>query len=549
MRISLAQLNPRVGDLEGNLARLERAWDEAVARGADLVVTPELYLVGYPPRDLLDRPGFIAAVGRAVDRAVEMSASRPGTGLILGAPRPSGQPTGRGLHNSAVLIHDGRIVFEQAKTLLPTYDVFDEARYFDPSPAVKVVRFKDRVLGLSVCEDCWNVPQFEGVLQHYAVDPVAVQVQEQADILINISASPYFVAKDVLRFELFKAHVRRHRRPFIFVNQVGANDELIFDGRSVLMDADSRPRVLARAFDEDEITVDLSSPPLPVVFRPADRIADVHDALVLGIKDYVHKCGFAKVTLGLSGGVDSAVTCVLAAQALGPKNVIGVTMPGPYSSPGSIEDSQRLSRNLGIELVEAPIGPIFEAYLQSLGPHFKGRAPDVTEENIQARIRGNVLMALSNKFGYLVLSTGNKSELAVGYCTLYGDMSGGLAVISDVPKTMVYQLARHLNRAGEIIPRTVIDKPPSAELRPEQTDQDTLPAYEILDQILYHYVDQGLSPDQIEAKGFDPEVVGWITRTVVKNEYKRRQAAPGLKVTTKAFGVGRRMPIAAHFDY
>jgi NAD+ synthase (glutamine-hydrolysing) len=549
MKISLAQLNPRVGDLGGNLARLERAWDEAAAQGADLVVTPELFLVGYPPRDLLDRPGFIAAVGRAVDRVVEMSASRPRTGLILGAPRPSGQPTGRGLYNSAVLIHDGRIVFEQAKSLLPTYDVFDEARYFDSATEVTVVRFADRVLGLSICEDCWNVPQFEGALRQYELDPVAVQVRQGAEIAINISASPFFLGKDKLRFDLFQAHARRHERPFIFVNQVGANDELIFDGRSVLMDDAGRPRVLARAFVEDQITVDVSSPPPPPAFEAADLIADLYQALVLGIRDYVGKCGFSKVILGLSGGIDSAVTCVLAAQALGPENVVGVTMPGPYSSPGSIEDSRRLTGQLGVRLMEIPIAPVFQAYLDVLTPHFENRPADAAEENIQARVRGNLLMALSNKFGYLVLSTGNKSELAVGYCTLYGDMSGGLAVISDVPKTMVYKLARYLNRSGEVIPEATITKPPSAELRPDQTDQDTLPDYDTLDRILYHYVDQGLSPDQIEAQGLDPQVVGWVTRTVIKNEYKRRQAAPGLKVTTKAFGVGRRMPIAARFDY
>jgi NAD+ synthase (glutamine-hydrolysing) len=545
MKITLAQLNPVVGDLAGNGAAIASTFEAAAKAGSDLVVFPELFLTGYPPWDLLERPWFIEKVGAAVDRLVALTKTRPATGLVFGAPRPAALLEGKPLFNSALLAQGGRILHEQPKSLLPTYDVFDEQRYFAPAPDVRTVAFKSEVLGLTVCEDAWNDPAVWPQGRLYHRDPVELLAGRGATVLINISASPFHAGKEEIRYGLIRGHARRHRRPFVFVNQVGANDELVFDGRSFAFDGDGEPVAVGASFGEEVITIDTADRGRAGLFVPLDRIASVHEALLLGLRDYMRKCGFARAIVGLSGGIDSAVTAVLAAEAIGPANVLAVTMPMPFSSAGSVEDSLALAGRLGVRCVTLPIGPLYDAYVAALAPHFAGREADTAEENLQARIRGNLLMAFSNKFGYLVLSTGNKSELAVGYCTLYGDMSGGLAVLSDVPKTMVYELAAHINRQGETISRAIIDKPPSAELKPGQLDADSLPPYSVLDGILREYIEELRSVDEIIGLGYAPETVRRVAALVDRNEYKRAQAALGIKVTTKAFGVGRRMPIAA----
>jgi len=550
MKVTIAQPNPIVGDFEGNLEKVEEILFRARGDSPDLVVFPELFLTGYPPRDFLEMGWFLGKVDRAVEQVLTMSEAYPDTGLIIGAPRPTGKETGRGLYNSALLIQDGRLLFTQHKSLLPTYDVFDEARYFDPAPSVEVVEFKDRVLGISVCEDAWNDPGLWPRGGLYPYDPQGILAKKGATLLINISASPFHAGKEAVRFGIFQNLARTFHIPVVFVNQVGGNDELVFDGRSMAFDAEGNLSAILPAFEEDALTIDMDHPPiLSHSYRPQDETESLYHALVLGLRDYVRKCGFSSVVVGLSGGVDSALVCCLAREAVGQDHVLGVTMPGPYSSPGSVRDSRALAQNLGVRLAEIPITPIYQSYRNTLEGHLgTGGEVTVTLENIQARIRGNLLMALSNESGYLVLSTGNKSELAVGYCTLYGDMSGGLAVISDVSKTMVYRLVRFINRNGTLIPKEILEKPPSAELRPDQTDQDSLPPYEVLDPILHLYIDENCSPDEIAREGFDPSTVKWVVRTVDRNEYKRRQAAPGLKVTPKAFGMGRRMPIAARYQ-
>ncbi|NLT72649.1 MAG: NAD+ synthase [Chloroflexi bacterium] len=545
MRITLAQLNPVVGDIDGNVRRLAETLERARRDRPDLVVFPELYLVGYPPRDLLERGWFIERTAAAVGRICEISRAHPGVAILFGAPVASDSLRGKGLYNAALLVQDGHVVATHRKMLLPTYDVFDESRYFDPGPSAKVTRLKDGVLGIHVCEDAWTDAALWSARDLYSVDPVALQAALGATVLVNISASPYNVGKEAVRYELMSQHARAHGAPFVYVNQVGANDELIFDGRSMALDASGRPLAVLPGFEEAVVTVDLAEATPAGAYTCLDEIASVHDALVLGIRDYAAKCGFTRAVVSLSGGIDSSLTLYLACEALGADNMLGIAMPSPYSSPGSISDARDLAANLGAEFRIMPITGIFDAYLESLAPHFAGTAPNVAEENVQARIRGNLLMAISNKFGHLVLSCGNKSELAVGYCTLYGDMSGGLAAISDVPKTMVYDLARYANRTREIIPRGSLEKAPSAELRPNQRDQDTLPPYPVLDAILEMYVEDGLSIDQIAQAGHDREVVVWVAKKVDQSEYKRRQAAPGLRVTTKAFGSGRRIPIAA----
>jgi NAD+ synthase (glutamine-hydrolysing) len=546
MKVTLAQLNAVVGDVTGNLQKVQKTL-EAQGNRTDLLVFSELFLVGYPPRDLLEKPALIEKVQNAVQDLVAASLDYPEVGLLLGAPRPSGQETGKGLHNSALLIHRGKIIFTRNKSLLPTYDVFDETRHFDSGEAVEVVPFKGEVLGISICEDAWYDPEL-WFRKLYPFDPVAELAKKGATVLLNISASPFQVGKPEVRYRLLRNHALRYERPFVYVNQVGGNDELIFDGLSLALDAVGEAVAVLPAFQEDVRTVDLSRPGTPGLYVPQDRTASVYEALVLGLRDYLHKCGFSRAVVGLSGGIDSAVTCVLAKQALGPGNVLGVLMPSPYTSQGSMEDSLKLVENLGIPHQVIPITPIYQAYHETLREPLALGEIDVTLENIQARIRGNILMALSNKFGYLVLSTGNKSELAVGYCTLYGDMSGGLSVLADVPKTMVYELARYINREDAVIPRAILHKAPSAELRPDQKDQDTLPPYDILDRIINHYLIESCSYKEIVRLGFDPEVVKWVIRAMDHNEYKRRQAAPGLKVTSKAFGIGRRIPIAAKFE-
>jgi len=549
MKVTAAQLNPTVGDIEGNLGKVSAALDQAAAERPDLVVFSELFLTGYPPQDLLERSWFIEKQERALYRLAEASRRHPETGLVIGAALPSRRQFGRRLTSAAVLIYQGRIIFQQDKSLLPTYDVFDEARYFDPAEKIRTVAFKDQVLGLSVCEDAWNDPEFwpQGLI--YDRDPIAELAGQKADLFINVSASPFHAGKDEMRYRLIRNHAVRHGLPFVFVNQVGGNDELIFDGRSMCLDKKGEPIALCPPFREHIQTVDLDLLGGRQSFRPQDKIESVHQALVLGLRDYLGKSGFKSAVVGLSGGIDSAVVCALAVEALGRENVLGLSMPSMYSSIGSVEDSRRLAANLDIEFKVIPIKGIYEAYLSGLAEHFQGRPFDVTEENMQARIRGNILMSFSNKFGHLVLTTGNKSELAMGYCTLYGDMSGGLAVISDVPKIMVYELARDFNRDREIIPQAVLDKAPSAELRPDQKDQDTLPPYDVLDQILNLYIEQGLSREEITDRGFDQDLAAWIIKTVNRNEYKRWQAPPGLKVTSKAFGLGRRMPLAAKHDF
>jgi NAD+ synthase (glutamine-hydrolysing) len=545
VRVALCQLNPVVGDIDGNLGRLEATINRLSREPVDLAVFPELFLVGYPPRDLLSRTWFVERAGCALDRVRELSRRCPEAGLVVGSVVKSARARGKGLYNAAVLVDNGDLQL-QAKTLLPTYDVFDEARYFDPADAIRPVEFRGTRLGLTVCEDAWNAPELWSQ-PSYDRDPVAELAAQGAELIVNIAASPFSVDKASVRHRLLSGHARRHRVGVLFANQVGGNDDLVFDGRSLAFDAAGRLQDAGPGFAESVRVIDTTSAGSDDEPRFPGRAEDVHGALVLGVRDYVHKCGFRDVIIGLSGGIDSAVVAAIAAAALGQENVTGVTMPSEFSSPGSVTDSRELAANLGIRFCELPIGPVYRQYLQTLGPLFAGREPDETEENIQARVRGNLLMALSNKRGSLVLTTGNKSELAVGYCTLYGDMSGGLCVLADVPKTLVYELARFINRDRRLIPESTLTKPPSAELRPNQTDQDTLPPYDVLDAIIERYVDEGRSPEEILAAGFEPAAVDWVVRAINRNEYKRRQAATGLKVTSRAFGSGWRMPIAARY--
>jgi NAD+ synthase (glutamine-hydrolysing) len=547
MRIAIAQLNPTVGDFDGNLAMAREAVERARNQDPDLVVFPEMFLTGYPPQDLLEKKWFVDRAVATLDKLLDYSRTVPGIAMLVGAVSRSTSPAGKGLYNSAVLMRNGDTLAVTHKALLPTYDVFDEARYFDRAPTTGVVRFGDEALGISICEDAWNDPEVLPGQPAYDLDPVGEQARAGATVLINVSASPFSAGKDRVRYRLFAGHASRHGIPTVLVNQVGGNDELVFDGRSMCVDGEGKLLAYLPAFEEAVVVVDTTRGG-GENFVPDDTVTSVYNALVLGLRDYVRKCGFRSAAIGLSGGIDSALVCAIAADALGAENVVGVTMPSAYSSPGSVNDSVALAANLGVRIETVPIADVHDAYLETLGRIIPFTEVDVTVENIQARIRGNVLMALSNRKGSLVLSTGNKSELAVGYCTLYGDMSGGLAVISDVPKTMVYELARHVNRERELIPAAIVKKPPSAELRPDQLDQDTLPPYDILDRILEMYVDQGASVADILAEGLDEETVRWVINAVNGNEYKRRQAAPGLKVTSKAFGTGRRMPIAARLN-
>lgn len=547
MKITLAQLNPTVGNLGGNIKALTAAFYGAHKQGSDLLVLPELYLSGYPPQDLLDRPWFIQEIMQGLERIRHLSMDLPSTGILLGTPYP-GQRPGKGLHNSALLIAGGEIVAVRHKSLLPSYDVFDEARYFDPAPLIEPVYFKNQVLGISICEDAWNDPALWPEQRMYPLDPIQILADKGAQLFINISASPFHVGKEDLRLQILKSHTRKHQSSFIYLNQVGGNDELIFDGRSMVLDAQGQVLKVFPGFEEHLATTDTEHPPQPASYYPQDAIQSTYRALVWGIRDYMKKCGFSKAVLGLSGGIDSALTACLACAAVGPANVLGISMPSSHSSRGSVEDSRLLAGNLGLEFKLIPIAGLYEAYIDTLAPSFIDCQPDTTEENLQARIRGNLLMAFSNKYGHLLLSTGNKSEMALGYCTLYGDMSGGLSALADVPKTLVYQLSHYINRDREIIPTQIISKPPSAELRPGQLDQDDLPPYEVLDRILHYYIEDSLSVQDLIHMGFDREMVKWIVKKVDSNEYKRRQAAPALKVTSKAFGMGRRMPIAAKID-
>ena len=541
MKIVLAQVNTRVGDFAGNVARLREAYAEGAAAGAEIVVAPELAMTGYPPRDLLLKSGFIEGNLAALD---ELAGHVGEAALVVGYVGMNEKQPGRVATNAVALIQNGKIIATRTKTLLPTYDVFDEDRYFEPSTENAPVELNGRRIGLTICEDVWNDEDFWDD-RRYRANPVESLVEEGAEVLINISASPWHLGKNQVRQAMLENTVTKVRRPLVYCNAVGGNDELIFDGGSLALNAEGRAMGCAPYFAEAVTLVDLSGSPVELA-APTD-VAMLQDGLVLGVRDYLGKCGFQSAVIGLSGGIDSAVTAAIAVDALGAENVRGISMPSQYSSAGSLDDSEALAKNLGIQYDVVPIEAGFETMKDSLAPLFGDRAEDVTEENLQARLRGQILMALSNKFGSLVLTTGNKSELAVGYCTLYGDMCGGLAVISDVPKTMVYELASWINRVREIIPEATITKPPSAELRPDQKDEDSLPPYEVLDAILERYVVASESVEEIIAADFDAETVRRIARLIDLNEYKRRQAAPGLKVTSKAFGVGRRIPVAQKY--
>ncbi len=546
MKITLAQLDPIIGDFDGNYDKLLHALERAARDQSDLIVFPELYLCGYPPRDLLERKDFLAKAEQYLNYVQKVSNNYPGLGILVGTIMPSHQKWGHGLYNSGILIEQGNILFTQHKSLLPTYDVFDEARYFDPAADIDVFHYKGEVLGITICEDAWNDPDFLPQ-KGYAVNPLDILHQKGATLFLNLSSSPFYIGKPKARYRLIQNHIRKYHIPFCFVNQVAGNDELIFDGNSLLLNQNGGLLCQLNAFKPQLHTLSLKTETPVISFQPQPETESLYHALILGLKDYVKKCGFDQVVLGLSGGIDSAVVCVLAAHALGPENVLAVAMPSQYSSDHSVRDAEKLSHNLSIAYIRIPISAVFNAYLNEIKPHFQNLPENEAEENIQARIRGDIIMALSNKFRRLALSTGNKSEMAVGYCTLYGDMSGGLNVIADVPKMMVYKLAEYMNRNGEIIPNHIITKPPSAELKPDQKDQDTLPPYEILDRILYLYLDERKTKDEILQEGFDQDTINWIIKTFNRNEYKRRQAAPGLKVTSKAFGMGRRMPIAAYY--
>lgn len=549
MKIALAQINLLVGDVIGNTEKIIDRIATAKEHGASLVIFTELSIVGYPPRDLVLKPRFVQANIEAVKRIAEKCM---GVAAVVGFVDINSDPVGRRLRNAAAFCHDGG--FEvRYKSLLPTYDVFDERRYFEPGPDVSLIQHAGKRIGLSICEDLWNDEQLVD-RQLYHLDPIGQMARAGAEVIVNISASPFTMGKHEYRVKLFGNQAQRHMLPILFANQVGGNDDLIFDGASAAFDREGNVIAQGKAFEEDLLIVDtqveLSSQQSAVSTYPTG-MASLYDALILGTRDYVQKCGFKRVVLGLSGGIDSAVVAAIAANALGPQSVVGVSMPSRYSSDHSQSDAAILAKNLGIELRTIPIGPVHDVFESQLKPHFEAQAPGLAEENLQARIRGSTLMALSNKFGWLVLTTGNKSEIAVGYCTLYGDMCGGLAVISDVPKTLVYPLARFINeRAGrEIIPSGSLTKPPSAELRPDQTDQDTLPPYGLLDAIIELYINEERSTDEIIAAGYDAQVVQKVVRWIDMNEYKRKQMPPGLKVTSRAFGAGRRMPIAARFRY
>lgn len=539
MLVAMAQINPTVADLEANLRRIRESIRKGTDAGADAIVLPELCISGYPPKDLLERRAFVRQCREALE---DLAGDVGETATLVGFPEENTESTGKPVYNSCALLHRSQIVSVVRKSLLPTYDVFDENRYFEPASDNSPVDIGATRVGLTICEDLWNDPDF-WPKQLYHTDPVPQLISEGAELIINCSSSPYDLGKEDFRLRMLGNRVKKIGMPIIYVNQVGGNDELVFDGNSFALAADGALLARGKPFEEDFLLVDTAATDA-VEWEDSPLIESLYRALVLGTRDYTRKCGFRRVTVGLSGGIDSAVTACLAVAALGKENVLGVSLPSRYTSERSIADARAVAKNLDIQFEVIPIDPTFSAYLDALAPTFRGREPDATEENIQARIRGNILMAISNKLGHLVLSTGNKSELAVGYCTLYGDMVGGLAVIADVAKTRVYELARYINRRQPIIPDTVLEKAPSAELRHGQTDQDTLPPYEVLDPILQAHVEEAKEIDEIVALGFDRAVVEDVIRRVDANEYKRYQAAPALKVTPRAFGTGWRMPIA-----
>ena len=542
MKIALGQINPTVGDFSGNAAKIVEFSRRAQADGAGLILFPELSVCGYPPRDLVERPSFVA---RNRETAEQIAAATRGIAVICGLVTPAESETCKSAMNSAALLQDGKIAFLQSKMLLPTYDVFDEMRNFAPAKKQELFPFCGNRVALTICEDAWNDKLF-WPKRLYVVDPIEALVRAGGNFVLNISASPFWIGKREVRRDMLASIARHHKIPVAMVNQVGGNDSLLFDGSSLVLNPEGNVIAQGRSFDEDLIFFDSKTLTGDIHERIEGDEASVYSALVLGTRDYIHKCGFQKAIIGLSGGIDSALTAAIATQAVGPENVIGVGMPGPYSSPGSIADARTLAKNLGIRFELLSIDRAVEAYRGTLKDVFANRKEDVTEENIQSRARGTLLMALSNKFGAIVLSTGNKSELGVGYCTLYGDMVGGLAVISDVPKTLVYRLSRYVNSLRPVIPLNTLEKPPSAELRPDQKDSDSLPPYEILDAVLEDYIEDAHTVERIAADhGFDIELVRRVVRMVDRAEYKRQQAAPGIKISPKAFGYGRRLPIAA----
>lgn len=543
MKIALAQINPRIGDYQRQCRRMITFAEQAKAADCDLVLFPELVVCGYPPRDLLEQPGFLAANQQAMEYLIN---TIQGIGVVAGFVARNREGTGKKLFNAAVLFENGRVLYQVNKQLLPTYDVFDERRYFEPGLAGLPFEYKGHRLGLTICEDVWNDKSIFPD-RPYDVDPVELLVQAGADLLVNIAASPYHMGKIDFRDKMLATIACKHRVPVIFVNQVGGNDHILFDGASTALDAQGRIKARAADFEEDLVVFDTQSNAGEMRPLADTPVASVLKGLIMGTRDYVTKCGFTNAVIGLSGGVDSALTAYIARQALGSPHVASVFMPSKYTARHNYEDTQTLARNLGIQYSIIPIDDIFNQFLEQLVPHADPHHPGITEQNIQARIRGTLLMGVSNRDGSLVLTTGNKSELAVGYCTLYGDMNGGLAVISDVPKTLVYAICGHINAEAEIIPQRIIDKPPSAELAPDQTDQDDLPPYDVIDRILEGYVEQNKSRQELVASGLDAQAVAEVIRRVDQNEYKRHQAAPGLKVTPKAFGEGRRFPLAKRF--
>jgi NAD+ synthase (glutamine-hydrolysing) len=567
MKIGFAQINPTVGELRGNCELIIRAYERLAATGAELVLTPELAITGYPPQDLVLKSRFVP---ENLELLAKLHARVGDAALLVGfVDRNEGR--GKPFRNAAALLERDKPIRKTYKSLLPTYDVFDEERYFQPAERVEPFLVHGKKIGVTICEDIWTEHYLPRPL--YDCEPVRSLVDQGAEIIMNLSSSPFSLHKPAIRYEMVAGLARAHQRPISYCNLTGGNDQLVFDGNSFAVNSAGNVIAQLAAFREDERVVDTDSTST-TEFHEGKIPEQIFDALALGLRDYCRKCNFHSVVVGLSGGIDSAVTAVIAADALGPENVTGVSMPSPYSSRGSIEDARALARNLGIKFLEIPITDAFQVFKAQFKATFKGLPENETEENMQPRLRAMILMAFSNKFGHLVLSTGNKSELAVGYCTLYGDMAGGLAVISDVPKTMIYELARWINsdyvhraigvnrpypsaNAGsggspgppseQIIPKSTIEKAPSAELKPNQKDQDTLPPYEMLDEILQLYVEENLSARDIIARGFDEKTVRWVQRRVDLNEYKREQAAPGLKVTSRAFGIGRKMPIAQKY--
>ena len=539
MRIFVGQINPTVGALSSNAELIRKAYEEGVRTGADVVMVPELSVTGYPPRDLLDREVFVNAALEVRDALVSHTGQ---TALLFGCITRNESWCGKPLHNTAIVAQNGRVIHEQKKGLLPTYDVFDELRYFEPGNGGHAIDLAGHRVGISICEDFWYDDEVLGT-KLYCKNPVDDLARQGAEVILNISASPFNAGKRRARYELFARIARRYSVPLVYVNQVGGNDELLFDGSSIVIDAKGQTIFCVPAFEEHAAIVELHGAPCESVFS-IDDDEEIARALILGLRDYIRKCGFSDVVIGLSGGIDSAVTAAIAVEALGAEHVTGIAMPSQFSSQGSIDDARALAENLGIAFHVAPIESIYKPYACSFDKLFGTEKFDTTNENVQARIRGNILMAWSNRTGAMVVSTGNKSELAVGYCTLYGDMAGGLALLGDVYKTMIYRVAHWLNRNREVIPQSSITKVPSAELRPNQTDQDTLPPYEMLDAILRLYIEEWKEVDEIAAAGFDRDLVARIVKMVDTNEFKRRQAAPTVRVSNKAFGSGRQMPIA-----